>query len=121
MSKRYRNRTCVYCRERLSITADHVFAREFFPLMERGGLPKVPACAQCNRLKSVAEHYLTALLPFGGQHRSAAEDLVTMVPPRLDRNAKLRRTLAAGKRDIWMKTPAGVILPSMSLPLDHES
>lgn len=94
VSKKYKGKLCVYCAKRPSTTADHVFAREFFLVNHRNGLPQVPACNVCNGEKSELEHYLTAVLPFGGRHRDASVNLQTMVPKRLQRNAKLRTRLA---------------------------
>jgi hypothetical protein len=59
MSKKFKNKTCVYCcGEGTSTTGDHVFAREFFLKSRRANLPQVPACAGCNKEKSELEHYL---------------------------------------------------------------
>jgi hypothetical protein len=96
MSKKYKGRLCVYCGDTLSTTGDHVFAREFFLVKHRDNLPQVPACAKCNGEKSELEHYLTAVLPFGARHSDAAITLQTMVPKRLERNARLRAGLAEG-------------------------
>jgi hypothetical protein len=96
VSKKYKGKVCVYCAKRPSTTGDHVFAREFFLLKHRNGLPQVPACDTCNGEKSELEHYLTAVLPFGGRHPDASVNLETMVPKRLQRNAKLRTRLAEG-------------------------
>ena len=50
-----------------------------------------------------------ALLAFGGLHTDAIENLKTMVPKRLEKNAKLRAELAAG-----FEQSGGT-----SLPIDH--
>ena len=73
-----------------------MFAREFFLENQRGNLPQVPACEKCNNRKSVLEHYLTSVLPFGGMHPQAEETLKTMVPKRLAANKKLHRVLRNG-------------------------
>lgn len=65
-------------------------------MKHRDDLPQAPACARCNGEKSSLEHYLTAVLAFGGLHRDAGEILRTMVPKRLQRNAKLLRELQRG-------------------------
>jgi hypothetical protein len=96
MSKMYYGKLCVYYGEKLSTTGDHVFGRCFFLVDQRGNLPQVPACADCNGEKSSLEHYLSAVLPFGGRHRDAAENLRTMVPKRLAKNAKLNASLVQG-------------------------
>lgn len=65
MGKKHKGKPCAYCFERLSETADHVFARNFFLPSARANLPQVPACSLCNAQKSALEHYLTSVLPFG--------------------------------------------------------
>ena len=88
-SKKFKNKTCVYCRENTSETADHVFPREFFQIHERQNLPKVPACKNCNNKKSALEHYLTATLTFGATHRNSIDALSIDTAKRLSRNNKL--------------------------------
>ena len=43
-----------------------MIAREFFLPERRAHRPQVPACNACNNTKSLLEHYLMAVLPFGG-------------------------------------------------------
>lgn len=96
VKNRFKGRMCVYCQEAEATTADHVISREFFLVEQRGDLPQAPACHRCNNEKSKLEHYLTAVLPFGGRHPDASVNLSTMVPKRLEKNAKLHRELAVG-------------------------
>lgn len=103
------------------MTVDHVFAREFFPIDKRSNLPKVPSCKKCNDDKSKIEHYLTALFPFGGRHKSAYETLKEMVPKRLRKNPKLHRSLADETAYVWSQKPSGLYKPSMVLPINFES
>ncbi|GAA4814031.1 hypothetical protein GCM10023232_06870 [Sphingosinicella ginsenosidimutans] len=120
MGKKFKGKTCVYCgTEGAAQTGDHVFAREFLPVAYRANLPKVPACAPCNGAKSALEHYLSAILPFGGRHPQSPAILAADVPRRLDRNARLHRELAHGKRDGWV-SENGLIRPSMALPFEGE-
>ena len=97
-SKKFKGRTCVCCATAQSTTGDHVIAREFFPEEHRANLPKVPACRLCNQARATPEHYLTAVLPFGGRTASAPQQLTVDVPPRLARNFGLSRDLATGAR-----------------------
>lgn len=99
MSKKYKDKTCVYCSAR-SECADHVVAREFFPETHRDGLPKVPACVPCNREKSNLERELTALLHFGSSHEAATTTLLKDGRRRLDKNPALRARLQDGQRRI---------------------
>ncbi len=106
---------CIYCLKNLSTTqGDHIFAREFFLKTKRDNLPKVPACKCCNDEKSELEHYLTTVLPFGGQHPDSRINLQNMVPPRLAKNEKLRDELERSKKTIWKQNKSGVYLPGVS-------
>ncbi len=110
MKKQFKGELCVYCGKALATTADHVVSREFFLVRHRDNLPQVPACDRCNNEKAALEHYLTAVLVFGGRHPHAAETLSTMGPKRLAKNAKLQRELAAG----YAKSGG------TSIPIDHK-
>jgi hypothetical protein len=119
VSKKYKGKTCTYCgRPGISEAPDHVVAREFFAVHARRDLPQVPACRDCNNAKSKLEHYLTAVLPFGGQHEGARETLEGMVPGRLSKNERLRRELNAGRSRLWVTLPSGVSAPLMVIPIE---
>lgn len=120
VSKKYKGKICVYYGLAPSETADHVIAREFFLAKDRANLPKVPACLGCNSQKSVLEHYLTAILPFGGRHVDAVPNLVGRVPARLAQNSALHHALAANQKRVLEISPSGVIFPTMALPIDGE-
>lgn len=119
-SKKYVGKICAYCSVATATTADHVFAREFFPVDQRTSLPKVPACAACNRAKSDLERYLTAVLPFAGRHDNSARQLTDEVPRRLAKNPRLHQQLAAGRKRGWWRMKSGIIIPATVLPLDGE-
>jgi hypothetical protein len=118
MSKKFKGKTCVYCGG-VSTEPDHVFAREFFLTADRAALPKVPVCRDCNSSKSDLEHYVVSVAPFGARHVSAKENLETMVPKRLARNAPLLRSLAAHHHRVWADDEFGLLVPHMTLPIDH--
>jgi hypothetical protein len=118
MGKGFKGKTCVYCAAAPAATMDHVFAREFFLVDRRANLPKVPACAGCNGAKSQLEHYLTAVLPFGGQHADGLAYLSEMVPGRLAGNQKLARRLSAGLSTTTVVP--GKETPAMTVPIDPE-
>jgi hypothetical protein len=84
---------------------------------QRGNLPQVAACDQCNNEKSRLEHCLTALLPFGGRHADALTNLEMMVPKRLAKNARLQRELAHGRGTTWNRSEGGLLLRQMTLPM----
>lgn len=120
MSKKYQGKRCVYCGAQESTSADHVFARSLFLKRHRSGLPQVPACEPCNRDKALLEHYLTALLPFGGRHETAHERLLTDVGQRLSKNRALHSRLRQGERRVFSKE-GELILPVMAMPVDAVS
>ena len=94
MAKGFANHVCVYCGQNTSTpTGDHIIPRSFLLIKDRDNIPKVPACGTCNNEKSKLEHYLATILPFGGNHEQARENLEENVPKRLDRNVKLKRLL----------------------------
>ena len=61
--------------------------------------------------KSELEAYLMTVLPFGAKHADAAETLAKLVPPRLEKNAKLRRKLRA-----WIRQRSG----GTAIPFEHK-
>ena len=95
MRNSFRGLPCVYCGAP-AISDDHVIAAKFFLEPQRGDLPEVPACQQCNNEKSHLEDYLMVVLGFGAKHPDAKVNLDTLVRRRLEKNLRLKRELAAG-------------------------
>jgi hypothetical protein len=118
MGKGYKGVPCVYCIDGVAEDGDHVISRQFFPQENRANLPKVPACKACNNDKSKLEHYLTTVLPFGGQHDDAGEILTKLVPRRLARNNKLHSAIIEGLSHHIVSTNGGPWMPSMAIPFD---
>jgi hypothetical protein len=85
---------------------------------KRGNLPKVPACDRCNNEKSKLEHYLTAVLPFGGKHNDSVANLRSMVPGRLAKNLRLQRELAAGYAPAVLQESSAHAVPALTIPFD---
>jgi ribosomal protein L40E len=98
MKKNFKGKICAYCGSAQAATDDHIFARSLFLEGDRPDLPKAPACRKCNEAKSKLEHYVTAVLPFGGRHPQAGENLLKMVPRRLDKNRRLGQEMARSMR-----------------------
>jgi|SRR5580704_5809476 hypothetical protein len=96
MKHKFNGEVCVYCNKAPADTSDHAIGRKFFLEERRGNLPQVPACKRCNNRKSELEAYLMTVLPFGAKNADAAEILAKLVPPRLEKNAKLERKLRTG-------------------------
>ena len=112
MSKRFKGKTCVYCGvPGSSTTRDHVLAKKFVLERHRSNLPTAPACLSCNNTKSHLETELTTLLPFGGRHHDAVETLHTMVPKRLEAQAKLRAEVERALAPRWFPAPSSLFYP----------
>jgi hypothetical protein len=121
MSKKYKGKTCVYCGGLgISETCDHLLAREFVLERHRPNLPAVPACKACNNAKSKLEKYLTTVLPFGGRHADASENLSTMVAKRLRANPALRSQIERGLEPLWLPTPSGIFQRTSTVVIDAE-
>jgi hypothetical protein len=118
-SKKFRGKPCAYCGDP-SIGPDHVIARGFFLPEHRDNLPQVPVCHTCNGKKSALETELMAILPFGARHSSSDRNLQEMVPRRLANNRRLHRQLGERQGRIWTKSDSGLIVQTMTLPVDGE-
>src|SRR3546814_1882231 len=114
MGKRFKGKPCAYC-DGTCVTADHVFARNFFPIEDRAHLPQVSACEPCNRDKSQLEHYLLSVLSFGGNHPASSAILAGEVPRRLEKNRKLHTELANGTREVLLRTGDGTREPHAAI------
>lgn len=120
MSKKFKGLRCAYCAKKVAFTADHIFAREFFLPSERANLPQTPACDTCNNDKSKLEHYLATVLPFGGRHADASENLASMAPKRLEKNARLHRHLQEGQKIALVPDKDGNLEDTIAIPFDGE-
>lgn len=120
MSKKFKGQRCAYCSIREATTGDHIFAKEFFVPAARANLPQAPICDHCNNDKSKLEHYLTAVLPFGGRHADASVNLASMVPKRLGKNIKLHRHLRDGQRIVCVPDKEGKDEETTAIPFDGE-
>jgi len=96
MKHKFSGEICVYCNNAPADTSDHALGRKFFLEDRRSDLPQVPACKRCNNRKSELESYLMTVLPFGAKNVDAAKILTELVPRRLEKNARLQRTLRKG-------------------------
>src|SRR2546429_3666489 len=120
VSKKFKGLRCAYCAVREAVTGDHIFAREFFLPSARANLPKAPICAECNNEKSKLEHYLTTVLPFGGRHPDASENLASMVPKRLGRNVRLHRHLKEKQKVVFVPDKDGKLEDTIAIPFEGD-
>ena len=116
--KGYIGKTCAYCsREGVSRVREHVICKEFFLESDRGNLPMVPACEDCNTGKSKLETYALTILPFGSRHQDAQAYAAKNLPRRLRQNPSLKREIAKGTTKVWERQ-GDIVLPTSAIPVD---
>jgi hypothetical protein len=108
MRRNFRGKLCAYCAKVPATTDDHVFAGKFFLQEDRGNLPEVPACKECNNQKSALEQYLLSVLPLAGRHSQSIANLDAHIARRLEKNAKLHRELSNNSYETGLYKPIGV-------------
>ena len=99
MKHKFSGETCVYCGKAASESSDHVVARKFFRVEQRGDLPQAPSCKRCNNRKSQLENYLMkSSCRSGRKTRTRRKSFGSWFYPRLENkaNAKLLRKLQRG-------------------------
>jgi hypothetical protein len=114
MKHKFGGEICVYCNIAPAESKDHVVGRKFFLEERRGNLPQVPSCKRCNNRKSELEAYLMTVLPFGAKNVDAVKILTKLVPPRLEKNAKLEQKLRKG-----YERSGGTAIPRFCRTLAH--
>lgn len=116
--KGYIGKTCAYCsREGVSRVREHVICKEFFLESDRGNLPMVPACEDCDTGKSKLETYALTILPFGSRHQDAQAYAEKNLPRRLRQNPSLKREIAKGTTKVWERQ-GDIVLPTSAIPVD---
>ena len=106
---------------RPSTTDDHVFARKWFLEARRADLPQVPACDVCNGAKAKLESELMVVLPFGGRHADATENLARLGGRRFVNDANIRHALRVQRERtrLWVRE-GGVLRRGMTVPVDWD-
>ncbi|WP_321495047.1 hypothetical protein [uncultured Desulfobacter sp.] len=120
-SKKYKNKLCAFCRNERSFTGDHIFPRKFFAEKDRNNLPQAPVCKRCNVKKSKLELYISTVLPFGGHHYNALDELSNQVPKRLNKNHKLHQEIRTSQQNIYYRTENGSTIKAMAIDFDSEN
>jgi hypothetical protein len=110
---------CAYCCSQVSSTDDHVFAKKFFAIAQRDNLPQVPACPACNGAKQRLETELMVVLPFGGRHADASDNLAQAAARRFINRANLpvARALQRGVAQTW-NSEGSIVRRGMTVPID---
>lgn len=122
-NKKWAGKKCAYCGIAEWTTEDHVFARAFFSKSGnfRANLPKVPACSQCNSLKSNLENRIPVLLQFAGDTASSLSMFETgQIEKNLSENLKLWRLLKEGFEEMDVRTDGGVHYRTYIIKLGEE-
>ena len=112
-------KTCAYCATINGDEVDHLLARQLFPpeARFRDGLPQVPACGACNRLKQRAEDTVGVLLQFGHPSEASQRVLESRVPRTLKKNHRLGRALRAGVERVTVRRDSGLVVDGLGIRL----
>lgn len=104
--------SCVYCGVAVSVTADHVPPKAFFPRPRPSNLKTVPACFACNNAAGRDEEYFLAALMFSDA--GVTEPGKKLWNQKLQRmyakNLGLRRHIGSALQAVQLTTPAGIHL-----------
>lgn len=109
---------CAYCGHPAT-EPDHIIARQFFPAdqVHRGGLPQIPACRTCNGAKQRVEDGPGVIFQFGHSSDASRQLLLTRVRRTLQKNRRLHGALRRSLRNVVVKRPSGVLVPSLAFTL----
>jgi hypothetical protein len=122
-TKKKIEKMCAYCNRRPAEEEEHVIARGFFMQPYPLDLPKLPACALCNRgqwtnssgnMSADEEYTRTCLasLRVTGNHPAARQLLTGKIPRAMQRPSQFARTMRATASFMDIISPGGIIIPN---------
>jgi len=116
------SKICAYCADVFGQEKDHVLGRQFLPneTKYRDGLPKVPACAKCNRLKQKYEDSAAVILQFGHDSEASRKVLDQRVTRTLRKNDRLARAMHDGARVVWVPHESGLVVRTLAIDINPQ-
>jgi hypothetical protein len=102
---------CVICGLQPAKTDDHVPPKCIFPRPRPSDLITVRTCLDCNKSTSKFDEVLKVFIGIAAGHGPEGEKMFKEQTKRtLQHNRCLRRDIASTMRDVWVKTPEGLVL-----------
>lgn len=105
------NEQCVFCGDNPATTRDHVPPKGIFPPPRPGDLITVPACLGCNQATSGDDEDFRARLSLAvGVDSPLKEAFWEEARRTIKHNNRLKMGLVESTRDVWVKSPGGIIV-----------
>jgi hypothetical protein len=105
------SKICVICGKNPATTRDHIPPKGIFPKPRPKDLITVPACRPCNKATSDFDEVFKVLMGIVGGHGPEGERMFRkQTAHTLQHNLRLKREIAGTVRDVWVRTPGGIIL-----------
>jgi len=109
--KKQKSKICSICGKKPATTRDHIPPKGIFPKPRPSDLITVPACRSCNKSTSDPDEVFKVFIGVAGGHGVEGERMFKdQTIQTLQHNERLKREIASTLRDVWVKTPAGIIL-----------
>ena len=103
--------TCVICGKNPATTRDHIPPKGIFPKPRPSDLITVPACRACNKSTSDLDEVFKVFIGFAGGHGPEGERMFKeQTAHTLQHNLRFKGEISNTLRDVWVKTPKGIIL-----------
>lgn len=105
------SKVCVICGQQPATTDDHVPPKGIFPKPRPSDLITVRTCLTCNKSTSELDEVFKVFIGIAGGHGPEGERMFKEQTLRtLEHNRRLKGDIASTTRDVWVKTPEGIIL-----------
>ena len=102
---------CAICGKNPATTRDHIPPKGIFPKPRPNDLITIPACGPCNKSTSDFDEVFKVFMGIAGGHGPEGELMFKeQTIHTLQHNQRLKREMASSVRDVFVKTPGGVIL-----------
>jgi hypothetical protein len=109
--KEQKSEICSICGKNPATTRDHIPPKGIFPKPRPSDLITVPACLTCNKSTSDLDEVFKVFAGLAGGHGPEGERMFKeQTIHTLEHNERLRREIASTVRNVWVKTPGGIVL-----------
>lgn len=117
--KSYHSDICVICGKEPAITDDHIPPKGIFPKPRPSDLITIRACQSCNGGTSELDEIFKVAIGIAGGHGIEGEAMFKEPVTRtLKHNERLTKEIQNSTRDIWVKTPDGLLLQKSAYLID---
>jgi hypothetical protein len=109
--KTQRFKTCAICGKNPATTRDHIPPKGIFPKPRPSDLITIPACGPCNKSTSDFDEVFKVFMGIAAGHGPEGERMFKeQTVDTLQHNQRLKKEIAGTFRNVFVKTPGGIIL-----------